>query len=136
MGKVAQVEGLPFTTTIGAFISIIRPHIDPKFAYFQLSSSDVQSSFRDRASTTTNISNISTADIAETALRVPPLPEQHRIVTKIEELLTRLDAGVEALKKIKLQLKRYRQSVLKAAFEGKLTADWREAHKGGASEGW
>lgn len=61
---------------------------------------------------------------------LPPLPEQRRIVAKIEELFTRLDAGVEALNKIKLQLKRYRQSVLKAAFEGKLTAKWREAHKG------
>jgi len=61
---------------------------------------------------------------------LPPLPEQHRIVAKIEELFTRLDAGVEALKKIKVQLKRYRQAVLKYAFEGKLTQEWREAHKG------
>ena len=60
---------------------------------------------------------------------LPPLPEQHRIVAKIEELFTRLDAGVEALKKIKAQLKRYRQSVLKHAFEGKLTEEWRQAHK-------
>jgi len=60
---------------------------------------------------------------------LPPLPEQHRIVAKIEELFTRLDAGVEALKKIQLQLKRYRQSVLKAAFSGELTAEWRKAHK-------
>lgn len=60
---------------------------------------------------------------------LPPLPEQHRIVAKIEELFTKLDAGVEALTKIKAQLKRYRQSVLKYAFEGKLTAEWREAHK-------
>ena len=61
---------------------------------------------------------------------LPSLPEQHRVVAKIEELFTRLDAGVEGLKKIQLQLKRYRQSVLKFAFEGKLTAEWREAHKG------
>jgi type I restriction enzyme S subunit len=60
---------------------------------------------------------------------LPPLPEQHRIVAKIEELFTRLDAGVEALKRIKAQLKRYRQSVLKHAFEGKLTQEWRQAHK-------
>ena len=59
-----------------------------------------------------------------------PYAEQRHIVTKIEELLTRLDAGVEALKRIKAQLKRYRQSVLKHAFEGKLTAEWRQAHKG------
>ncbi len=61
---------------------------------------------------------------------LPPLNEQKRIVAKIEELFTRLDAGVEALKKIKTQLKRYRQAVLKYAFEGKLTQEWREAHKG------
>lgn len=60
---------------------------------------------------------------------LPPLSEQHRIVSKIEELFTKLDAGVEALKKVKAQLKRYRQAVLKYAFEGKLTQEWREANK-------
>jgi type I restriction enzyme S subunit len=61
---------------------------------------------------------------------LPPLPEQQRIVAKIEELFTKLDAGIETMKKIQIQLKCYRQSVLKSAFEGKLTAEWREAHKG------
>lgn len=60
---------------------------------------------------------------------IPPLPEQHRIVAKLEEICTRLDAGIEGLKKIQLQLKRYRQSVLKSAFSGELTAEWRKAHK-------
>jgi len=60
---------------------------------------------------------------------LPPLSEQRRIVAKIEELFTRLDAGIEALKRVKKELKRYRQTVLKSAFEGKLTAEWREAHK-------
>lgn len=60
---------------------------------------------------------------------LPPLPEQHRIVTKIEELFTKLDAGINALYKVQAQLKRYRQSVLKAAFEGKLTEAWRTEHQ-------
>jgi type I restriction enzyme S subunit len=72
---------------------------------------------------------ISRGNLATLDVPVPPLPEQHRIVAKIEELLTRLDAGVKALNAVKAQLKRYRQSVLKSAFEGKLTAEWREAHK-------
>ena len=58
-------------------------------------------------------------------LPLPPLPEQHRIVAKIEELFTKLDAGINELHKAQSQLKRYRQSVLKAAFEGKLTEVWR-----------
>ncbi|MEQ8190068.1 MAG: restriction endonuclease subunit S [Candidatus Eremiobacterota bacterium] len=65
----------------------------------------------------------------ELPIPIPPLQEQHRIVTKIEELFTKLDAGVDALKKVKSQLKRYRQSVLKHAFCGKLTEEWRKSHK-------
>lgn len=42
--------------------------------------------------------------------------EQQRIVSKIEELFSQLDSGVETLKKVKEQLKVYRQSVLKEAF--------------------
>ena len=53
-------------------------------------------------------------------LPLPPLSEQRRIVTKIEELFARLDAGVGALTKAKAQLKRYHQSVLKSACEGRL----------------
>jgi len=59
-----------------------------------------------------------------------PLPEQRRIVAKIDELFSKLDAGVGSLKQVKAQLKGYRRAVLKHAFEGKLTAEWREAHKG------
>jgi type I restriction enzyme S subunit len=75
---------------------------------------------------------ISRSNLATLELPLPPLPEQHRIVTKIEELFSDLDAGVESLRKIQAQLKRYRQAVLKAAVEGKLTAEWRKANAGKA----
>ncbi len=61
-------------------------------------------------------------------IQIAPLPKQHRIVTRIEELFSRLDAGVEALQRAKAQLRRYRQAVLKAAVEGRLTEEWRKAH--------
>ncbi len=51
--------------------------------------------------------------------------EQRRIVAKIEELFSELDASAESLTRARAQLKTYRQALLKAAFEGKLTADWR-----------
>ena len=75
------------------------------------------------------IPNVNASKLKQVVIPLPPLPEQHRIVAKIEELFTRLDAGVEALKKIRVQLKRYRQAVLRDAFDGKLTAEWREAHR-------
>lgn len=64
------------------------------------------------------------------AYRVPlaPINEQLRIVAKIEELFSDLDAGIAALERIKANLKRYRAAVLKAAVEGKLTEEWRAKH--------
>lgn len=58
-------------------------------------------------------------------IAIPPLEEQHRIVAKIEELFSEIDKGVESLKAAKAQLQVYRQALLKHAFEGKLTAQWR-----------
>lgn len=59
--------------------------------------------------------------MVQSKIPLPPLAEQKRIVEKIEALFSRLDAGIAALEKTKAQLKRYKQSVLKAAFEGKYT---------------
>lgn len=59
---------------------------------------------------------------------LPPRKEQDRIVANIDILFSMLDAGVAALKRVKAKLKRYRAAVLKAAVEGKLTAEWRKQH--------
>lgn len=74
--------------------------------------------------------NISAKDIEEIEILVPPFSEQQRIVTKIEELFSELDNGIESLKVAQQQLKVYRQAVLKWAFEGKLTEEWRKNMKG------
>jgi type I restriction enzyme S subunit len=72
--------------------------------------------------------NISQGVLKAFPLSLPPLNEQKRIVAKIEELLSELDAGVAALKQAREKLKVYRQAVLKAAFEGWLTESWRKEH--------
>ena len=59
----------------------------------------------------------------------PHSTEQRRIVAKIEELFSELDKGIESLKTARAKLNIYRQAVLKHAFEGKLTAQWREENK-------
>lgn len=60
---------------------------------------------------------------------LPPYAEQTRIVEKLEGLLSDLDAGVNELKSAQKKLGQYRQSLLKAAVEGELTADWRSKNK-------
>jgi type I restriction enzyme, S subunit len=59
---------------------------------------------------------------------IPPRMEQCRLVSKLDELFSDVDAGVAALKRAQANLKRYRASVLKTAVEGKLTEEWRAAH--------
>jgi type I restriction enzyme S subunit len=54
-----------------------------------------------------------------------PLPIQRAIVSKIEALFSDLDNGIANFKKAQEQLKIYRQAVLKKAFEGELTKEWR-----------
>jgi type I restriction enzyme S subunit len=62
-------------------------------------------------------------------LPLPPIKEQSRIAEKLEELLSDLDAGVAELRAAQAKLAQYRQSLLKAAVEGALTAEWRKSNK-------
>ena len=74
------------------------------------------------------VKHLSSRTIGEIELPLPPRAEQTRIVQKLEELLSDLDAGVAELMAAQKKLQQYRQSLLKAAVEGSLTAPWREAH--------
>jgi type I restriction enzyme S subunit len=69
--------------------------------------------------------NISQTVIKQTPIPVAPRNEQKRIVEKIETLFARLDKGEEAVREVQKLLTRYRQSVLKSAVTGQLTAEWR-----------
>lgn len=72
-------------------------------------------------------------EISQYPIQFPPLKEQHRIVSKIDELITRLNVGIRELRVAKSTLARYKLAVLKSAFEGKLTKEWR-AGKGAHGE--
>ncbi|MBL7179960.1 MAG: restriction endonuclease subunit S [Desulfobacterales bacterium] len=84
-----------------------------------------------RGSAMKNITGVK--DLKLISITIPALPEQHRIVAKIEELFSELDNGIENLKKAREQLKTYRQAVLKYAFEGKLT---NQVYNGNLPENW
>ena len=72
----------------------------------------------DKLESGTTRKRISRKNLETISFPLPPLPEQHRIVAKIEELFSELDKGVESLKTAQEQLKIYRQAVLQRAFEG------------------
>jgi len=76
----------------------------------------------------TTFKELSGKAFSQLPVPIAPLNEQYRIVNQIEKFLSDFDKGVEYFKTTQEQLRVYRQSVLKAAFEGKLTEEWRKAH--------
>lgn len=101
--------------------------INPKFVYDFFQSRFYWEQIKE-SSSGIGQPNVNGKKLGQIILSLPPIPEQHRIVARIEELFSRLDAGVEALRRARAQLQRYRQSVLQAAVEGRLTTEWRAAH--------
>lgn len=91
-----------------------------KFSYYLLRSLNLE-----KLEASTAIPGLNRNHVYDEIVLLPPLSEQHRIVAKIEELFSELDKGIENLKTAQAQLKVYRQALLKHAFEGKLTAQWR-----------
>ncbi len=105
----------PCTVCIGRGLTAIRPsdklltrYVLLYFRYFeaQLASKGTGTTFK--AITQDVVKNLD--------IPVPSLDEQARIVARIEEMFSELDAGVETMKKTKAQLAVYRQAVLKEAF--------------------
>ena len=103
--------------------------ISSAYLFYQAQSHSFRSQLESKATATT-ISIVNKGNFETVELSLAPLNEQHRIVTKIEELFSELDKGIENLKTARAQLKVYRQALLKHAFEGKLTAQWRAENQG------
>ncbi len=128
VGKTAQAH-TNWNGSFGAFCGLLRPkeEIDPRYfgAFFETRN------YREKISNLAagvNINNLRRQHLECLPIPLAPLIEQHRIVARIEELFSRLDAGVAALQKAKAQLWRYRQAVLTTAVDGKLTEEWRKEH--------
>lgn len=94
--------------------------LHPKYLYYFC----VMFNFKELDKSTT-IPSLAKRDLLNIKMPVPPRPEQERIVANIEELFSELDKAVETLQTTKQQLAVYRQAVLKEAFEGKYTENWR-----------
>ena len=123
IGYVA-IADRPVTTNQGFKSFIPASGFDSSYIYYWLLSAKRHA---EALANGTTFLEISGAKAALIPFPVAPLCEQRRIVEKLEELLSDLDAGVAELKAAQKKLEKYRQSLLKAAVDGALTASWREA---------
>ena len=111
--------------------SVLRPAegVIPEFLFYKTISND----FVDSVSGMqygVSYPAVKDEQIRNQSLWLPPTTEQYRIVAKIDELFSELDAGIERLKKARARMTILRHANLKHAFEGKVTAQWRERHGG------
>ena len=131
-GKQCIIQELPtpfgIATTEVIPIREVEGVSDKIYLFYYLLSPDVRALLTARMKGTTGRLRLGTEALVDLAIPLPPLAEQHRIVAKLETLFTQLDAAVDNLKKAQTQLQRYRRSILKAAFEGELTREWREEY--------
>uniref|UniRef100_A0A483K0C5 Restriction endonuclease subunit S n=1 Tax=Klebsiella quasipneumoniae TaxID=1463165 RepID=A0A483K0C5_9ENTR len=93
VGKVAYVNNIPTGyATFGGFLSVIRPYgFNAAFLMSVLRSPNIKSILIDSSSQTTNIANISLEKLNPLVISVPPIGEQNRIASKVEELITLCD---------------------------------------------
>lgn len=127
-GKGALVPELAHIHAFGSTeFHVLRSYgaVRPKWLACYLSQPDFRKAARHNMTGTAGQLRVPTRWLSASKLPVPPLAEQERILEKLEELLSDLDAGVAELKAAQRKLAHYRQSLLKAAVEGALTADWR-----------
>jgi len=116
---------------IGRGLAAIRYKPNHKYIFYFLRSIERE---LDKKGTGTTFKAISGDIIRNQEIYLPSIDEQHLIVKKIEQLFSEIDKGIESLKIAQQQLKVYRQSLLKWAFEGKLTN--KNVKEGELPKGW
>ena len=138
--KVIGRAGISFSdysdVAFGAFLTLVRAndYIYKPFIAYYLQSDIYRNRIRTLASGV-NINNIRNEYITETPLSLPPLPEQQRIVERIESLFSKLDEAKEKAQEVIDSFEIRKAAILHKAFSGELTAKWREEN-GVGIESW
>jgi type I restriction enzyme, S subunit len=125
LGKTA-IAKVPCATNQQINALVFAAPIPPEYGFYY---AQTLGAWLNSAASATTISIVNKGKFETAPFPLAPLAEQTRIVEKLEELLSDLDAGVAELKAAQKKLGQYRQSLLKAAVEGALTADWRKSQK-------
>lgn len=112
VGKTA-VAKTDFEGSYGAFCALLRINdgINKKFVSYIFKGNTYRKLISEIAKGT-SINNLKREHILDFEFPLPPLSTQQAIVSKIEELFSELDKGIDDLKTAQQQLKTYRQSVL------------------------
>jgi type I restriction enzyme, S subunit len=111
---LAEIRNKPFFPIVRLIVLIPSQNLDVSFLKYAIDNCKIKH-------TGSSIPQLTVPTVKTLSISHPSVPTQQAIVSKIEELFSELDKGIENLRIAQQQLKTYRQSVLKCAFEEKLT---------------
>ena len=104
----------------------VNANVEAKFIWYSLMNSEA---YLLKNSTGTTFQQVSSPTLKKLPIVYPTSKEtQQAIVNKIESLFGEIDEGIGRLKTAAQQIQQYRQSLLKNAFNGELTKEWRSKH--------
>lgn len=106
-------------------VAIIRPSCNPKWLMYWINTPQIRGEIFKNASGSTRL-RISRKNLSSIKFPIPSIPEQQRIVARLDALFGRLDVLKVKLDRIPELLKNFRQQVLTQAVTGDLTKEWRE----------
>ena len=130
-GKVAIVPDLESEYGFGSSeFHVLRPAggIDPRFLYHVITNRAFRSHAKHNMTGAVGQKRVPISILAEHEIGLPPTNEQRRIVERIETIFSEINSSEKRLFYVKQLLEIYKQSLLKAAFEGRLTSQWRRVN--------
>jgi len=121
-GNVNWASG-KFYATEHAVVVECSSNISKRWAYHILFSMNLN-----QYATATAQPGLSVAVINQVPIALPPVPEQQRIVDRIESLFAKLDEAKQKAQDALDSFETRKAAILHKAFDGELTAQWRQEH--------
>ena len=122
VGKSCLVTQIPEPCVFGAFVTVLRPANSALASWltYALHRNEAKEYFYLTSSNTTNISNLKTSDLLDHVVPLPPLAEQKRIVTILNEQMAAVERAKKAAEELLCDIQAMPTALLRRALSGEL----------------
>lgn len=130
-GKAAVARGLENGLGFGSTeFHVLRPTnaVLPEYVFHYVRQESFRRDARNHMAGAVGQLRVPENFLRDAELPMPPLAEQRRIISRVEDLIRHARSARARLERVPTLLKRFRQAVLAAACSGRLTEDWRARH--------
>lgn len=127
VGKVAVISENDTQYLYAGYLIRVRLCLEkavPKYISYCVQSPQLRQIIENIARSTSGVNNINSKELASLELPLPPIPEQHEIVRRVEQLFAYADTIEKQVNNALARVNNLTQSILAKAFRGELTAQW------------